>query len=420
MSLSRLSKNSVWLMLSRFLSQGLAVVFTVLLAHRLGVASFGGFAFITAIIFVSNALTTFGTDMLLIREIAARDDFSRLPAALLVQLALSFLFIALVWLAAPFISNQSDETIRALQIYSFALIPLAFFSICTTALRGKQRMDAYMLLNLFAAALPMGMLFLRSFSLVEIAVFLVGVQIALAIFAGVLCAIVVPGFWIVWRLPVPSLSVLIKDSAWIASLAVLGMIYQRLNIYLLATLHGPLDTAMFSAAARVVEASKGIHLAVFAALYPAMAQAQTDLVHHPKLTRTFQISWKILLSGAGLASLFLVIFARPIVSILFGDEFSGAAGVLGILAWVLIPFTINSYLTLTFLVSNREKIVGGALAASLIGLLILNLWWIPAYGVEGSAWAMVWVESMQSVVLLVAKRFTISDQRRSYEFSHLP
>src|SRR5690348_10935688 len=95
--LARLGRNSLWLLAARIGTQGLAVLFTVLLARRLGANGFGEYAFMAAVIFIGNTLTTFGTDMLLIRDIAARDDFSRLPAALFLQLALSVLFIALTW-----------------------------------------------------------------------------------------------------------------------------------------------------------------------------------------------------------------------------------------------------------------------------------------------------------------------------------
>ena len=105
---SQLAKNSLWLILSRFGAQGLAVVFTILLARRLGIEGFGTYAFIAAIIFVANALTTFGTDMLLIREIAAQGGLSRLPSALIVQLVLSILFIAAVWMFGTWTPNPSS------------------------------------------------------------------------------------------------------------------------------------------------------------------------------------------------------------------------------------------------------------------------------------------------------------------------
>jgi O-antigen/teichoic acid export membrane protein len=78
---------------------------------------------VTAAIFLANTLATFGTDMLLIREIAAGAGLDKLPAALAVQLALSALLVALVLTVAPVLPGQSRDAVLALRIYSLSLIP---------------------------------------------------------------------------------------------------------------------------------------------------------------------------------------------------------------------------------------------------------------------------------------------------------
>ena len=78
------------------------LIFTILVARYLGDAGLGQYAFIAAVMFVGNVISTFGMDTLLIREIAARRsaDTPTLTAALLIQLALSLLFISIIFLTA--------------------------------------------------------------------------------------------------------------------------------------------------------------------------------------------------------------------------------------------------------------------------------------------------------------------------------
>ena len=125
--------NSFWLLFARLSTQGLAVVFIALVARRLEPASFGQFTFIAATIFIGNTFTSFGTDTLLIREIAkARQVTSLVHSALSLQLVLSLLwcFILIVFrVKAP------------LLIFSLSLIPLAIFSIVSALLRALERMD---------------------------------------------------------------------------------------------------------------------------------------------------------------------------------------------------------------------------------------------------------------------------------------
>ena len=416
----RLGKNSLWLLLARTGTQALAVLFTVLLARRLGSADFGRYAFFAAVIFIGNAVTTFGTDMLLIREIAARDDRSHLPAALMIQLILSGLFIAGVYWLAPLAPSQTPVSVMALQIYSLSLIPLAFFTIFTTALRGFQRMGGYALLNLGVAVLQVlaAWLFVgQRGDLAGLAGLLVLVQAAAALLAGVFATLQIDGFWRGWRFSRGDLLDTTRAGAPLGLLSILTILYQKLSLTLVSMLGGAALAGWFSAAQRAVEVAKTGHLAVFTALYPVMAQARAEAAWEATLQR----SWKVLLALAVLAALGLSLLAEPLVRLLYGAEYLPAVPALRILAWMLVPFTVNTFLSLSLIAVNRERTVGWALASSLLVLMLLSLWLIPAQGTSGAAVAALGAECVQSAVLLTQKALAgvASRQGEPHELSHL-
>lgn len=392
------------------------VLFTVLLARRLGSAGFGEYAFLAATIFIGNLLTTFGTDMLLMREIASRGDLSRLPAALLLQLSLSALFVALVMFGAPFFPNQSANAVLALRIYSLALFPLAFYTVFTSALRGLEHMNSYALLSLASVLLQVAIVaFLPTNSLVTLAIWLLVVQIIVTLLAGMLCTLQIPAFWRAWCFSARAVQALVLASAPIALLALLGMLSQKLSIYMLSAFAGAALTGWFAAALRAVEASKTVHISVFTALYPAMARAE------PGSSDTFRLTWIFLLAGAALIALTLSLLAAPLVNLLFGADFVPSIAALRILAWMLVPYTVNTYLTLAFVAAKRERNVAVALSASLFTLVLLNLWWIPRFGLVGAAWAALAAESFQAIVLLAQHGFHLEIVKRGerHEFSEL-
>ena len=137
---SAVGRNTAWLLAGRLVSQAFTILFTVLLAARLGVVGLGEYAFVAAIVFLANVVTTFGTDMVLVREIAAGGPVARWAAALAVQLGLTLGAIGVIWLAAPLIPGQDASVVGALRIYALSLIPAALFSVCTAVLRGAGRM----------------------------------------------------------------------------------------------------------------------------------------------------------------------------------------------------------------------------------------------------------------------------------------
>ncbi len=401
-----LAKNSLWLLLARIGAQGMAALFTILLARRLGSAGFGEYALIAAIIFIGNMLTTFGTDMSIIREIASHDDLSLLPASLSIQLVLSLLFILVIWFDASLLPHQGTDGILALRVYSFVLIPLSFFTVFSSALRGKQLIAAYAWLNLIGSFLQLAIIwfFLRAGErLVTLAILLLFSQALITLVGALICSFTIQGFWRDWVFTIKDVPKLIKVSAPLALLALIAMVYQKSSVILLSIISGPVLTGWFSVAQRSVEATKTAHAAVFTALYPAMAQNKKE---------TFHLSWMFLLLGAGIGAITLSVLATPLTLILFGSEYEASVPALQILAWVLIPYTISTFLTLKFVASNQETPVLRASLVSLAILAVSSIWWIPRAGLSGASSSVLIAESTQAGLLFL-------QWRARYEFSEL-
>ena len=393
----RMGKNSLWLLIARLGSQAALALFTILIARQLGSAIFGEYAFITAIVFIGNMVTTFGTDMILIRDIAARQDYSRLAPSLIIQLSLSAVFIAVTFLTS---------SLAALKIYSLSLIPLAFFTVFTSVLRGQQRMGLYAILGLTTAAMQLffGLLFIqRGTSIITVATLLLMIQIVAAFIAWALCRRQIPHWTTSRDLFISAL----KASAPIAVLGIIAILYQKISILMVTFSLDATSTGWFSAALRVIEFAKIGHLAVFTALYPAMAKDQN---------KGFAKEWVALLFAASALSAFLFLFASPIIFILFGTDYIAAVSLLRLLAWVLIPFTLNTLLVLFFLAAGNERPVLYASSISLLILVALNMWWIPLTGIAGAGWSLLAAESAQTVVLIFYRNRASITNRVAHEF----
>ncbi len=397
--LARFSRNSLSLLTARLAAQLGFALFTILLARQLGSAAFGEYAFIAAVVLVGNVVTTFGTDMYLIREIAASGDHSLLACALWIQLLLSVVFIASVFLASSFLRALASDAIMAMRISALSLIPLAFFTVYTTALRGRQDMLQYAALNLALIALQIAAIFsliwLRG-GLVELAILLLLVQCAAAALAARLARVRLSMFAVrisAYR----QVAGLIRGSAPIALLAIIGILYQRLSLLMLPSLAGPSVSGWFSAAARVVEAAKMGHLAAFTALYPLMAQARSKTASD--FARTFRWSWWLLLAAASIAAVLISSFAASIVAVLYGSAYAGSGSLLRIIAWCLVPYSVNGFLALVFLARGQVTALLRASAIATLALGALTSWLVPNVGPTGAGLAALGAEIIQAIVL---------------------
>ena len=188
----RVRLNSIWLLLARLITQGALIISTVLIARALGVVGFGQYAVVAALIVLGNVATTFGTDTLVIREVARdhHDSAGLSGAALWLQLALSLGWLIVVIVVTQVSGEQPTETLQAVLIYSLSLIPLAFFTVYSAVLRAHERMDVYLLLSAVAAMAQLIGIWLAlqiNRSLLTLVIVLDGVQLLAAICAALVC-----------------------------------------------------------------------------------------------------------------------------------------------------------------------------------------------------------------------------------------
>jgi O-antigen/teichoic acid export membrane protein len=406
----RIGMNSAWLLLSRLVVQGQLLVLTVLIARRLGDAGFGQYSLIASLLVLGNVFTTFGTDTLLIRHIAQsrRADGPELSAGLVLQLALSVLFIAGIWLWTAGLPQKSADFVTGLRLYSLSLFPLAFFSIYTAALRGYERMDLYLAANLCTAGVQLFAIWLAlrmGSGLLGLLSVLLAVQVFSMLFSYGLCKAGLPAFALHWRIPRRSLAKILGAALPLAVLSIMGVAYQRLGIFSLSYLGNDALTGLFSAASRVVEALKLGHIAVLGALLPALSGMHKSLdlssQSRAQAARLFRsICWGLLalgLVGAAGATL----FARPLIVLLYGSGYSPAVPALQELAWTLVPYSLSAALTVNMISQGKEKKVTAALAASLAVGLVLYFLWVPVLGLAGACLAALAVECLQASILFV-------------------
>jgi O-antigen/teichoic acid export membrane protein len=406
----RVGLNTAWLAVARLGSQLVSALLAILVARQLGQAGLGAFAFFSAVILTGNILTTYGTDMLLIRELASsRDPRSPLlAAALWVQIGLSAAFAAGIWLFGDRLPNQTGETILALKLFSLALFPLAFYSVFSAALRAWERMEFFTLANLAAAGAQMvcaGLALVLWNNLIALSLALLAGQTLGAITAGLLCRHALNGFAL--SRGASHESFLILRQGWrLALLGGFGFLSQRLAPILLGLLAGATLTGEFSAAARLVEAAKLGHYAYFGALLPFLAHQAGNHPPSPPMGRERRLvgrqdfSLILLLALSALMALTLGLLAKPLVLLLFGKSFTTSAGLLPLLAWILVPYTVSAKLSIDLVVKHQE---GRVLTGLAVGILIA----IPAYllltsrlGLNGAGLAALISESITALTLL--------------------
>ena len=390
-SMLSLRLNSFWLLFTRISALGLAVVFIALVARRLEPASFGQFTFIAATVFIGNTFTSFGTDTLLIREIARAGQITALVArAFTLQIILSA-----IWCSATLILRMDTPLV----IFSLSLFPLAIFSIVSTLLRAFERMDLFWGLNLINGL----------------------VQILAAIFSSdllTLCTLLLIGnildFFLcltdLFRFMMPAsaccrLLTFVRFCALVlpfAALATLSALSQRLGVLSISVLVGDAATGLFSSAARIVDAMKFGHYAMLGALLPALSRGALHSKQNYQKAFAALLGLSILLAGT------ITFLAHPLLNFLFGEKYIPATNLLIVLVWSLVPYTISAFLSVQLVVLGKESALLRTVTTSLAVSIILFIWLIKQYGLAGAVWAALISEIIQATIFMLA---TLKNQK---------
>lgn len=396
-----LGRSTLWLVASRMATQGALVLFSVVVARRLGAAGFGEYAFVASILFIANVLTSFGTDMLLVREVAARRGSALASPALVLQLALSIAILVLGALVAPVLPGQRPVVVTALRVGLLTLLPLAPYTVLSAMLRGGAHMRAYATLSAAAAltqlvavlvAVPAGS------SVLRVALVLVATQGFAVAAALVACRASGVDLSVLASDPRPRLRALVEASAPIGVLGILGMLYQRAGVIAVSTIAGPVATGFFSAGVRTVEAAKTIHVAAWGALYPTFAEESASGGTSGRSVAPMSLG--ALVALAVTAATALTLLADPLVAIAFGASFAPAAAAVRILAWVLVPYTLSSHRSLELVATGREREVARALVLAVVTLAVLGALAIRSSGIAGASAVILAAECVQALALV--------------------
>jgi len=386
---SSIRRNSLWLLLARLTAYGSSILFVILTARRLNVEAFGQFTVIAALVMVANTFTTFGTDTFLIREIAKAQQVTSVAArALGLQLALSCLW----WLAILFLHPNP-----LLLLYSLALFPLALLSVASALLRALERMDLFWSLSLANGFVQITAAFFSKDVWTLCASLVLG-QILIACLGLWICTSYLPRSNL---FPSMDFYPLLRAVWPFAAIMTLSVLSQRLGILFVFAIEGDVATGLFSSAARLVEGLKFGHFAVLGALMPALSRGAANSRNGFRVGLGGMLGLSILMAGG------VMLFAHLLIHFLFGQEYMSAAGLLSVLSWILVPYTISAFVSIDLVARGREHAVLKAMLFSLLLFLGLYFVMINKYGLYGAACAALVGEISQAAILIwVARRTT--------------
>jgi len=406
--LKKLLRLSSWLVISQFVVKIIAFGYTLFLARTLGVDEFGVYTFALAIFLLLNAVSDLGISRYLVKEMSKGSGVRRELVANVVMLRAAILSL-MVLIAAVFISLYDTQTMRTIvTIMALAtLVPQAITLSLENILVAKQRFNWSAIASIVSSLLTVG---------IGAILVLQGYQAFGAVLALFLSQLIYCGGWLVvvrnqWsnqdlkQVSRGQMKLILKGSLPYGLLAVMGLVYFRIDTVLLTYLRGSYETGLYALGYKFLEGVVFIPSSLAVVVFPALV-----LLHQGKMVdvRKFATKLIIVMGGFGLLVMLGFIFGLPVLIDNFLPAYRPAIGTVQILALAIPAMFIHVPLSQVLL--SSDKYLRHILVLSLLPVSLnigLNLIFIPTYGYIAAAWVTVFSDILSLGLLLLVMRKTI-------------
>lgn len=401
--------NTGWLFLERIVGMVISLLVGVYVARYLGPDNYGLLSYANSFVGLFMFLATLGLDSILVRELV-RDEKKRdelLGTTFILKIIGSLLLLEIVLVAVKVTTNDSFTNLLIFIIalgtifQSFQVIDFYFQS----KVLSKYTVYIQIISEILSAIMKLILIFLKK-NLLYFAIVILIENIVLAAGSMVMYTRQKLSFFN-WKLKYNLAKNLLKDSWPLMLSSITISIYMRIDQVMIKNMLDTKAVGNYAVAVRLVEIWYFIPIAVTKSVFPAIINAKkiSEKLYYERLQKLYDLmTW----SAIGIA-LPIMLFSHNIIKLLFGIQYQEAVGVLKIYAWASVFVFLGCASGRWFLVENLQLL--GSIYSFLGSILnvLLNILFIPKYGIIGAAWAtLISYIIITNFILIIFKRTRIN------------
>jgi len=345
------------------------------------------------LIAVFSVFANFGLTTITTREVARDTSKARKYAANVIPIQLLFALLT-VGLIVVFVNalGYSQQTIYVVYILSIGLIFSTFSSVILAIFQAFEQLE-------FQSAVWV------ITSVVQICGAVIAIELHLNVMAFALVSLLASGVVVAYvyaicvrRFFMPHLEAdftFWKDTlteAWpMAAMAIGVIVYFRIDVVMLSVIKGTTAVGFYSVAYTLSEASTVVPSIVVLSLLPILSHLHQD--SHASFRDICAQSMRYMLYLALPMAFFVTLWAKPIVSLLFGSAFGPSVAALQILIWAAALMYLTIVGGTAFVAANLQRLNMGITFIMIALNVSLNVFLIPKYSYFGASFATVATEA---------------------------
>jgi O-antigen/teichoic acid export membrane protein len=386
-------KNTGWLMLARVGSLAIKfLVNTFALSSYLGTRQFGILNYPTALVAFFLAIAALGLDGFVTRELLSNPNKkdTLLGTSFWMRFIAGFSVIPLIYIAYA-VANH----LKPLETPFYYVLIVAFTTVIQSVniidsfFQAKVQAKRIMYINVVGNVIS---------AIIKLLFILLKLPLIWFVYSLVFdAALIAVGYIITyqnsgnsiykWKFDSSVATYLVKYSWPLAFSAILGTIYMKIDQVMIPIYLKTSELGIYSTVANLSESWYFIPVAIVTSVFPAIMHARkTDIVRYKKrLQNMYDLMVVISMSIA----IFMTFASKFIYHIAYArhPEFWTGAPVLAVHVWAGIFVFLGSASGQYLIAEGYTKMAMLRTGAGAIVNIVLNIFWLPKYGILGAAYA---------------------------------
>lgn len=391
-SARRLTAWSSIQLVARLFCAGLGALVAAILARSLGPKSYGVYALIMSFATMGQNMADAGTTQVGVREISARlDRRGSIVASLIVVQSIGGTITMVVFGAIGLVLTNGSEAHLATALF-LATLPLGGLSQRQTIVGSRLRPELTTFLLVVQSVVWLGAVAAVASIHGSLVLYAAAFDAASLIQIAVMWLVTRSLVTVTWREWRQEARALLVQGLPIGVTGLFVLAYYKLDGVLLFWLKGAAANGTYSAAYRFVDVLQLVPTTLGALLLPLASRLVVEEGRRAALRTVVQMALKLMVAAAVVITFGGIVFARPIVVLVYGAHFARSADLLSVLllafpliclGYVFVGLAIVSRMTRQYLI---------VAAAGAVVNVSANMLLIPRYGGAAAAWTTVATE----------------------------
>lgn len=380
-------QNLGWLFIARLGSMVISFIATAYIARGLGATNYGQLSYAISFVGLFSFLASLGIDQILYRDLVKYPEQRNvyMGSAMGIRLIASVATIIICFICALVVSPK-DVSFFLIILISFSFIFSSFQFISYEFLADSRSkyssilsLVIILILNLLKVVFiykGFGVIYLAAVILLEPILYAVGYIYLRTRNYGSLKQ---------WKFDKHIAWSILKDSFPLIFASAFFSIYARIDQVMLKNMTDTQSVGLYDSAVRISELWYFVPTLVIGALFPAVINAKktSEDLYYQRMKKLFIL----IVSISILTALPTAILSKYIIGIVFGAGFLGAVGILKIYIWSNIGAALNLLAQQMLIAENLTKTIAITTFLGMATNVVLNIYFIPEYGMVGAAYA---------------------------------